>query len=118
MSASGTLVSGQLQIDSKLSLATQRTLRPLHAGRRRVHNHIMDMFNTQKAEGFFDPVVDATTAACRARLPWWQPEARPLTVLDCCREPFAVNPLPATLWPPPSATPRRCHVSVLLTYVL
>ncbi len=35
----------------------------------------MDMFNAQKAEGFFDPVVDATTAACRARLPWWQPEA-------------------------------------------
>ena len=45
-------------------------------GCRRVHNHIMDMFNQQKAEGFFDPVVDATTAACRARLPWWQPEAR------------------------------------------
>lgn len=32
----------------------------------------MDMFNTQKAEGFFDPVVDATTAACRDQLPWWR----------------------------------------------
>ncbi len=41
----------------------------------------MDMFNAQKAEGFFDPVVDATTATCRARLPWWQPEARPLNPL-------------------------------------
>ena len=36
----------------------------------------MDMFNAQKAEGFLDAVVDATTLACRARLPWWQAEVR------------------------------------------
>ena len=37
----------------------------------RIHNHIMDMFNAQKLEGHFDPVIDATTAACRRQLPWW-----------------------------------------------
>jgi hypothetical protein len=47
----------------------------LNAGSlRRVHNHIMDLFNTQKAEGFFVPVVDDTTLKCRDRLPWWRAE--------------------------------------------
>lgn len=32
----------------------------------------MDMFNAQKLEGFFDPVIDSTTAACRSQLPWWR----------------------------------------------
>ena len=40
----------------------------------RIHNHIMDMFNTQKAKDFFDPVIDSTTAACRDKLPWWRAE--------------------------------------------
>ena len=47
----------------------------------------MDMFNAQKAGGFFDPVVDATTAACRARLPWWQPEVL------CPRDSESMSPL-------------------------
>jgi hypothetical protein len=34
----------------------------------------MDLFNTQKAEGFFVPVVDDTTLKCRDRLPWWRAE--------------------------------------------
>lgn len=37
----------------------------------RIHNHIMDMFNAQKLEGFFDPIIDSTTAACRGQLLWW-----------------------------------------------
>ena len=44
------------------------------AAARRVHNHIMDLFNAQKAEGSFVPVVDDTTLKCRDRLPWWRAE--------------------------------------------
>ncbi len=38
---------------------------------RRVHSHIMGMFEHQRADGRFVPVVDGTTLRCKAQLPWW-----------------------------------------------
>lgn len=38
---------------------------------RRVHSHIMGMFEHQRAAGRFVPVVDGTTLRCKAQLPWW-----------------------------------------------
>lgn len=38
---------------------------------RRVHSHIMAMFQRQKDAGRVVPFVDDTTLRCKARLPWW-----------------------------------------------
>ncbi len=39
---------------------------------RRIHEHIMGLWQQQASTGTFEPEVDATTLKCKAQLPWWQ----------------------------------------------
>lgn len=39
---------------------------------RRLHDHVMDMWQQQADSGRFEPVVDDTALRCKQQLPWWR----------------------------------------------